>query len=52
MEFWGEGEVKSDLGWNKFIPDGLTVHETPGHHFSLLQSPQVDLLAARLKDNL
>lgn len=52
VEFWGEGELESDLGWGKFIPHQLTVHDTPGHHFSLLHSPQVALLAELLKDSL
>jgi thioesterase domain-containing protein len=37
------------LGWDRVAGGGVEVHEVPGEHSTLLEEPQVQVLAARLK---
>jgi thioesterase domain-containing protein len=39
-------------GWARWVKSGLTVKDVPGDHYSILQAPQVDTLAARLSGHL
>jgi amino acid adenylation domain-containing protein len=44
--------LSSDLGWNAFAGENLTVHEVPGNHFTMIKPPHVVLLADQLKKYL
>jgi hypothetical protein len=35
-------------GWKRLAAGGLTVHDVPGNHFTMIQEPQVRLLAEQL----
>jgi thioesterase domain-containing protein len=36
--------------WKRLATGGLTVHDVPGNHFTMIQEPQVRLLAERIND--
>ncbi|MEI8210972.1 MAG: amino acid adenylation domain-containing protein [Planctomycetota bacterium] len=40
-----------DLGWSQFV-DSVIVHNLPGNHETLFQSPSVDLLAAAILEEM
>ena len=40
-----------DLGWSQFV-DSVVVHNLPGNHETLFQSPSVDLLAAAILEEM
>jgi amino acid adenylation domain-containing protein len=47
------GMIRSpDLGWTPYARGGLVVHEVPGDHLSILESPNVATLAAKLEQHL
>jgi thioesterase domain-containing protein len=37
------------LGWGPLVMGGLTVHDVPGDHFTVLSRPQVEALARQLR---
>ena len=41
-------EADSQLGWSRMAAGGITVHEMPGNHFSMLAEPHVRAVADRL----
>jgi thioesterase domain-containing protein len=41
--------LEPDLGWGQLTTEGVEVHEIPGDHFSILQEPGVEILAAHLR---
>jgi thioesterase domain-containing protein len=41
-----------DLGWNEFAVGGLRIRGVPGNHYTMLQRPNVDALAAELRQCL
>jgi aspartate racemase len=43
------GFIDPDLGWSELAPGGLEIHDVPGDSFSMLQEPQVQVLAEKLK---
>jgi thioesterase domain-containing protein len=45
------GEVTVDMtrSWQKLAQGELQVHELPGDHYTLLQSPHVKVLGERLR---
>ncbi len=49
----GEAPRSEDetMGWGELVP-GLELCRTPGRHMTMLRPPQVELLAARLRDLL
>ncbi len=38
--------------WSQLLPDGIAVHEIPGHHLDLFREPAVDDLSAELRSIL
>jgi thioesterase domain-containing protein len=40
-----------DLGWSKYAGN-VVVHDLPGNHETMFQSPSVDLLAAAMREEL
>ncbi|HEY9693964.1 MAG TPA: amino acid adenylation domain-containing protein [Oculatellaceae cyanobacterium] len=42
----------SKLGWGEVIVGGLEVHNVPGDHISILKEPNVQVMAAKLRDYL
>jgi thioesterase domain-containing protein len=38
-----------DLGWGRFTPSPVEVHELPGDHISMMAEPDVAVLAERLR---
>jgi thioesterase domain-containing protein/acyl carrier protein len=45
----GSDGSHSHLGWQELALGGVEVHPVPGDHVSLLESPQVEVLAAKLR---
>ncbi|MGL5922312.1 amino acid adenylation domain-containing protein [Chroococcidiopsis sp.] len=41
-----------DRGWNSFVEPGVEIHEIPGTHLGLLDEPNVQVLASKLKNCL
>jgi thioesterase domain-containing protein/acyl carrier protein len=39
-------------GWKRLAAGGLTVYDVPGNHFTMIQEPQVRLLAERLNASI
>lgn len=39
-------------GWGTLASDGITLHDVPGDHDSLWEEPQVEVLAAKLREAL
>jgi thioesterase domain-containing protein len=48
-EPWKEDDCGTRLGWEGVAAGGMEVHEVPGDHFTLLEEPHVQILAAQLK---
>ncbi len=46
------GVRRHDLGWGQYVDGNVTVEETPGDHLGILTPPNVDSLAARLRDHI
>jgi thioesterase domain-containing protein/acyl carrier protein len=44
------GFFDPDLGWSEQAPGGLEIHDVPGDTFSMLQEPNVQGLAEKLRD--
>jgi amino acid adenylation domain-containing protein len=44
------GFIDPDLGWSELAPGGLEIHDVPGDTFSMLEEPQVQGLAEKLRD--
>ena len=44
------GLMDPDLGWSELAPGGLEIHDVPGDTFSMLEEPQVQGLAQKLRD--
>ena len=44
------GFIDPDLGWRELAPGGLEIHDVPGDTFSMLEEPQVQGLAEKLRD--
>jgi aspartate racemase len=44
------GFIDLDLGWSELAPGGLEIHDVPGDTFSMLEEPQVQGLAEKLRD--
>ncbi|MFN2133628.1 MAG: hypothetical protein ACK2VD_24095, partial [Anaerolineae bacterium] len=40
------------FGWGKLAAGGVTVRKVTGAHYSILESPAVEALAAELRDSL
>jgi thioesterase domain-containing protein len=51
-EPWNEGGRDPHLGWDGVAAGGVEVYEVPGDHFTLLEEPHVQILAAQLKSCL
>lgn len=50
---WPAGEYFNfELGWKDLVQGGVVFHRIPGNHPSMFREPNVNLLAARLKDQL
>jgi aspartate racemase len=47
--FNGVFEVASDLGWSSLVQDGLDVYPVPGNHVSMLEDPNVEILAKNIQ---
>jgi thioesterase domain-containing protein len=45
----GNRPIGVDLSWRALVPDGLTIQIVPGDHYTMLQEPQVQILAQQLK---
>jgi thioesterase domain-containing protein len=41
--------VDPTLGWGNLAVGGLAIHDIPGNHLSILQKPNVSVLANQLK---
>jgi aspartate racemase len=41
--------VAPDGGWGKLVTGGMEIYDVPGDHLSILQEPNVKVLAERLK---
>jgi amino acid adenylation domain-containing protein len=39
----------SDWGWGRLVSGGVEIHEVPGDHISMIDEPQVQVLAERLR---
>jgi thioesterase domain-containing protein len=37
------------MGWEKFAASGITVHTIPGNHYTILEEPNVQVLAEQLR---
>jgi thioesterase domain-containing protein len=48
----GAGMADPSLGWSGLARGVFTLHEVPGDHYSLVRAPDVDELAARLRQSL
>lgn len=44
------GFIDPDLGWSELAPGGLEIHDVPGHTFSMLEEPHIQVLAEKLRD--
>ena len=44
------GFIDPDWGWSELAPGGLEIHDVPGDTFSMLEEPQVQGLAEKLRD--
>ncbi|MGK7932301.1 MAG: condensation domain-containing protein [Microcystaceae cyanobacterium] len=44
-----EGPDSDELGWDELAADGLEIYPVPGDHNTILHSPNVDILASKLK---
>jgi len=51
-EPWEGGGRDPYLGWDGVAAGGVEVYEVPGDHFTLLEEPHVEMLAAQLKSRL
>jgi amino acid adenylation domain-containing protein len=47
-----QSDVFENWGWEKFSENGVSVQVVPGDHFSMMRKPQVQILAAQLKEEL
>jgi thioesterase domain-containing protein/acyl carrier protein len=47
-KLWGV-ERDNTLGWSNFTKGGVEIHQIPGHHLSVLRTPNVQVLAQKLK---
>jgi len=45
-------ENEPTCGWHKFSDNSVSVQILPGDHFSMMKKPQVQILAAQLKEGL
>jgi thioesterase domain-containing protein len=41
-----------EMGWGKLAADGVEIIRVPGAHYNMLESPHVQVLAAKLKERL
>ena len=48
----GEKPLDGDLGWGALASGDLTVHEMPGNHFTIVRTPNIEILAEQLKNHL
>ena len=46
----GDGPLEPDLGWGRLASGGVEVYEVPGDHLSMIHEPDVQFLAARMKE--
>ncbi len=46
------GYFEADFGWGRLLPRGLEIRETGGRHSEMFQSPNVEHLAAMVRDLL
>ncbi|GET39923.1 type I polyketide synthase [Microseira wollei] len=44
-----EVERDNTLGWSNFAKGGVEIHQIPGHHLSVLRTPNVQVVAQKLK---
>jgi thioesterase domain-containing protein len=47
--FNGVFEVAPDLGWSSLVQDGLDVYPVPGNHVTMLEDPNVEILAKNIQ---
>jgi len=47
-----EARGRPDLGWGELAKGGVEIHDVPGDHISMLQEPNVQVLARRLYESL
>jgi thioesterase domain-containing protein len=47
--FWQVRPDDPALGWGEYCPGGLEVVPVSGHHYSLLDPPQVEVIARHLR---
>jgi thioesterase domain-containing protein len=46
------GGASADLGWSAWIAGGVTTHDVPGEHHTMLHAPHASILAAQLDHHL
>jgi thioesterase domain-containing protein len=52
QEALGDRPLAEDLGWGALAVGGLTVHESPGNHYTMMRTPNIEILAEQLKTQL